>query len=708
MRVNPKLFQRRVLLFTLALGVLVAMPAPMAQEQGSPTHGTADGEWRFQSGDAWGTRYSPLDQINAENFEDLELQWVWRGDNYSPHPLYLSRSTPSYIDGVLYTVAGYRRTVVAFDPKSGETLWTYREPNTRRWEESMRASYGKGVGYGEVDGRGIIYVITPAFFLHAIDAKTGQHLEGFGKPVPIPGFPKTGVVDLLADLGHEYDPYDGIPFEVGYITNGSPPIVVNDTVVVGNTHEQGYNQTRIENVPGDILGYDTKTGEHKWKFNVIPQSESEFGFDTWENDAWQWTGDVSSWAPLSADLERGIVYIPTNAPTIDYYGGFRPGDNLYGTSLIALNADTGERVWHFQTTHHPIWNWDLPTVPILADVTVDGEEVPMVIQTTKQGMTFAFNRETGEPVWPIEELPVPQSVVPGEKLSPTQPFPTKPAPLNPLGLPEDSIIDFTPELKQEALEIMSQYRIGGPYMPPLPEGHTESVKGWVGCQGGLNITHPPALDAETGYLYQSSGPGCFGRLIQPGSKVDDETHGCTSSEGVCTTTGVTVSDWVNGSMGIGWGGPQGLSIHKPPYSKITAIDMNTGEHVWEIPIGATPERIKRHPALQGVDLGQTGGRSRAIMMVTKTLLLSSEANRGATGRMPSGDGSRSASLEAVDKMTGEMLGSIDLPAPSQYGMMTYMHEDRQYIVVQIGRGGTFPGSLAAFALPDDDEPELGH
>ena len=669
--------------FTLALGVLLAVPAvAIAQDRGSP-----EGEWRYQSGDAWGTRYSPLDQVDASNFEDLEIQWIWRGDNFSPHPLYLSRSTPSYIDGVLYTVAGYRRTVVAIDPKTGETLWTYREPNTKRWEESMRASYGKGVGYTEIDGRTVIYVITPAFFLHALDAKTGEHLEGFGRRVQIPGFPRTGVVDLLADLGHDYDPYKGIPMEVGYITSSSPPIVVNGTVVVGNSHEQGYNQTRIENVPGDILGYDARTGEHKWKFNVIPQSESEFGFDTWENDAWRWTGDVSSWAPLSADLERGIVYIPTNAPTIDYYGGFRPGNNLFGTSIIALNVETGQRAWHFQTVHHPIWNYDLPNVPILVDVTVNGEEVPMVIQTTKQGLTFAFNRETGEPVWPIEERPVTQSVVPGEQMSSTQPIPTKPEPLNPLGLSEDNVIDFTPELRREALELMSQYRIGGPYMPPLPNDHTESVRGWIACSGGLNITNPAVLDPETGILYQSSRPGCAGRTVRPGRDVDEGVHGCTSDSGDCTTAGATVSDWVRGG-GVGWSGPQGLPFHKPPYSKITAIDMNTGERVFEVPVGEASDQLKRHPALQGVDLSGVSGRGRAVMMATGSLLLATE---GANGP---------AVLNAHNKRTGEELGSVDLPAPGMYGMMTYMHEGRQYIVVQIAKGGQFPASLAALVLPE--------
>ena len=683
MTADPRGVRRLVLVF--ALGGLLALPAlvGIAQDRGTP-----DGEWRYQSGDAWGTRYSALDQINADNFEDLELAWIWRGDNYGPHPTYVSRSTPSYINGTLYTVTGYRRTAAAIDPATGETLWTYREPNTKRWEESMRSSYGKGVAYAEVDGRDVIYVITPAFFLHAFDAKTGEHLEGFGGQVPIPGFPRTGVVDLLADLGYDYDPYNGIPMDVGYITSSSPPIVVNGTVVVGNSHEQGYSQSRIENVPGHILAYDAKTGVHKWRFNVIPQSESEFGFDTWENEAWQWTGDVSSWAPLSADLDRGIVYIPTNAPTIDYYGGFRPGNNLFGTSTIALDAETGQRVWHFQTVHHPIWNYDLPNVPILADVTIDGAEVPIAIQTTKQGMTFVFNRETGTPIWPIEERPVPASIVPGEQLSPTQPFTTKPAPLNPLGLSEDQLIDFTPELRQEALEIMSQYRVGGPYMPPLPNNHTEDVKGWIACSGGLNITHPAVLDPETGYLYQSSGHGCSGRTVQPGSDVDDATHGCTADSGECTTTGTTVSDWVQGG-GVGWSGPQGLPMTKPPYSKITAIDLNSGEHAWEVPVGSAPERITRHPALRDLDLSGVSGVGRAVMMVSKSLLFATEGSNGPPV------------LNAHDKRTGEKLGSIELPAPGMYGMMTYAHEGRQFIVVQVGQGGTVPGSLAAFALPAD-------
>jgi glucose dehydrogenase len=297
-------------------------------------------EWFTLGNDFAHTRFTPADEITAENFSELEVAWEWDGASFGAVS---GRSTPSFIDGKLITVAGNNRHVIAIDPKSGETIWSYREPNTPRGAYSMRQDYGKGVGYAEIDGRGVVYIVSPAFFLTALDADTGVPIEGFGKPVPIDGFPQTGVVDLIADLGHPYDPYEGIPLETGYITSSSPPIVVNDTIIVGNSAEQGYHQARIENVPGDILGYDAKTGALKWKFNVIPKP-GEYGHETWENDAWEWTGDVSSWAPLSADPENNLVFIPTNSATIDYYGGFRPGDNLYGAAIIALDTRTGERV----------------------------------------------------------------------------------------------------------------------------------------------------------------------------------------------------------------------------------------------------------------------------------------------------------------------------------------------------------------------------
>ncbi len=669
----------------LVVGAATLLSAPL----GAQDRGTPPGEWRYIGGDAWHTRYSALDQITAENFEDLEIAWVWRGDNFGPFPLGVSRSTPVYVDGILYTVAGERRNVVALDPVSGETIWTYREPHTTRFDRGMRNGYGKGIAYGEVDGRGVVYIITPAFFLHALDAKTGRPVENWGTPVPLPGFPGTGVVDLLPDLiadwapwleweGGPYDPDFGIPRELGYITNSSPPIVVNGVVVVGNSAEQGYNQTRVENVPGDILGYDARTGEHLWKFNVIPRP-GEFGHETWENDAWEWTGDVSSWAPMSADPERGLVYIPTNPPTIDFYGGFRPGDGLFGTSVIALDVQTGERVWHLQTVHHDIWNFDNPTAPIALNVNVDGVPTPIVVQTTKQGFAYTVNRETGEPIWPIEERPVPQSDVPGEQLSPTQPFPTRPAPYEMQGLTEDDLIDYTPGLRAEALEIIRNYKIGPLFNAPIQMGHPSGLRSFVSCpSGAVNIQHPTSADPETGIMYVSTSRGCRSERLVPGREIDDPDD--------IMTTGTTFSDFAVIDRGD-FRGPQGLPIFKPPYSRIIAIDMNTGEHLWETPNGNTPERFVNHPALQGVELPNTGNTGAGITMVTETLLISAEGSSGAPV------------LHALDKITGDRLGTIDLPAPGQYGMMGFMHEGQQYIVVQVARPPQLPGSLVALRLP---------
>ncbi len=644
----------------LALAATAAADAP----------GTKDGQWHYLGGDSGHTRYSPANQINAENFADLEEAWVWDGASFQAQS---GRSTPSYINGKLYTVAGPRRHVVAIDPANGETLWSYREPNTRRWEYSMRQDYGKGVGYASIDGRDVIYIISPAFFLTALDAESGAPLEGFGKPVPIAGFPKTGVVDLLADLGHEYDPYEGITLETGYITSSSPPIVVNGVVVVGNSAEQGYNQSRIENIPGDILGYDAKTGEFLWKFNVIP-GPGEFGHETWENDAWKWTGDISSWAPLSADQERGIVYVPTNGATLDFYGGFRPGDNLFSTSLIALDVKTGKRVWHYQLVRHDIWNYDTPTAPILLDVTVNGKEVPIVVQATKQSFLYTFNRETGKPIWPIEDRPVPASKIPGEKLSETQPFPTRPAPFDIQGLTHDDLIDFTPELRQAAIDIVSEYEIGPLFNPPLHRDNEQGLIGALWCPGdigGVNIDAPPVADPISGILYVSSRKHCSTRIMAPGSERDRLIE---------EPTGTTIADYAVLS-GFGVRGPDDLNMFKPPYSRITAVDMNTGEHLWWIPVGETPERVLNHPQLKDIDIPNTGTGRAAPMVVTSTLL------------MYAGDASDGTPhLYAVDKVSGKQSGAVEVPATSSYGMMTYLHGGKQYVILQTG------SKLTALAL----------
>ena len=665
---------------SLTLTLLLLLPVGISSQERQNTYG----EWRYQSADAWGTRYSPVNQIDASNFEDLEVAWTFQSDNYGPAQDYQFKSTPTYVDGVLYTVAGTRRTVVAMDPGTGEILWTYREPHTTRWDRSMRQNYGKGVAYDEIDGRGVIYYTSPAFFLHALDAKTGRHLENFGSPVPLPGFPESGVVDLLPDLiadwgpwlewDEPYDPDYGIPRELGFITSSSPPIAVNGVVVVGNSAEQGYNQTRVENVPGDILGYDARTGEYMWKFNVIPRP-GEFGHETWENDAWQWTGDISSWAPMSADYERGIVYIPTNPPTIDYFGGFSPGDNLFGTTVIALDVQTGEREWHFQVVHSDQWNYDLPNVPMVVDLEVDGREIPSVIQTTKHGLQFAFNRETGEPIWPIEEVPVAQTVVPGNWTSATQPVPTRPEPTESFGLPEEDLIDFTPELREQAMELIGDYRIGGPFMPRLYEDHNTGVEDNIRCYGvGLNIPSPATIDPTTGILYVPSTKTCSGGSLAPGALSDEPDNPAT--------TGTTLSQWVAGPGG-GLPRVEGLRAWKPPYSRLNAYDMNTGERIWWIPIGDAPEDVVNHPALQGVNTSEFGSGQSSIQIVAGDLLLATEGSNGPPV------------LNAFHKLTGEFVGEVELPGNGQYGMMTYLHGGEQYVVVQVQR----PGRLVALKLP---------
>lgn len=691
---------RRFGRLSLVAGLGAVLAAPSAGAAQGP--GTEGGQWHYLGGDAWHTRYLPADEVTASNFENLEVAWEWNGGSFGTGA-YVMRSTPSYVDGSLYTVAGRHRSVVALDASTGETKWSYREPETPRFEYSMRAGYGKGVAYGEIDGRKVIYISSPGFFLHAIDAETGNHLENWGRTVDIDGFPKTGVVDMVEDLiqdwgpwedhvaaGGTYDPAQGLPLELGYITTSSPPIVVNDVVVVGNSAEQGYNQSRIENVPGDILGYDARTGELLWKFHVIPRP-GEVGHETWENDAWEWTGDVSSWAPMASDPERGLVYIPTNGATMDWYGGFRPGDNLFSTSLIALDVRTGERVWHYQMVHHDIWNYDTPTAPVLMDVTVDGEEIPGIFQATKQAWVYALNRETGEPIWPIEEKPVPQSGVPGEQLSPTQPFPTWPAPFDFQGRTEEHLIDYTPEIRALALEWAEATRQFVPlFNPPTYEGNDDGRGGANICPGntgGVNITGPAIADPVDGVMYITSHAGCTRTYLEAGELRDNERQ-----------TGKTVVDYATARPGASprptppamdnpFEGLPADFIFDGPRGRISAIDMNTGEYLWVIPHGDAPaeeqEAIRNHPLLQGLDIEVNRGRGgHSTMIVTPELLI-------ASGEDANGD----TFIFAIDKATGERVGQVPIPSRARYGMSGWVHEGRQYILVQQSTG------LIAYALP---------
>jgi quinoprotein glucose dehydrogenase len=650
----------RLMFWLLSFIVLIVAPV-------SAQHGAPNGDWPYWGGDAGSTRYSALDQINKNNVQKLEIAWRWYSANYGPIPEFYFRATPLEVGGVIYTVAGERRAAVAIDAGTGETLWMWRMKNNPRWEKSPRRFSGRGLAYSEVDGEGRIIVVTPGYYMVMLDAATGRPVDGFGK---------NGIIDLQEGLGFKVDPVNGIDPKYGLITHGSPPIVVNDIIVVGNAHGRGYYPKQKENIPGHIRGYDIKTGKQRWIFHVIPKP-GEYGHDTWEGDSWTYTGNISSWATLSADPELNIVYIPTDCPTGDYYGGHRHGDNLYGTALVALNVKTGKRIWHQQFVKHDIWNYDTPTAPNLLDIRVKRKKIKAIVQATKQGWAYVFDRKTGKPVWPMEERKVPASDVPGEKTSPTQLYPTWPLPFELQEVTVDELIDFTPELRAQAVELASKYRMGPIFTPPSlaedPEDGTQGTFVMPGANGGANIPGGAVVDPETGIFYVAS----------------EKRHSVIR----------LVNDPEKSSMNYislgpgGIRGPQGLQLLKPPYSRIVAIDMNTGKHLWNIPNGNTPKSLSEHPALEGVDLPQTGNMAHAGLVITKTLLFSGEGRGGDPW------------FRAYDKKTGEVVAEIELPAQTNHPPMTYMHNGKQYIVMPVAAPG-HPAELVALALPDEDEEEL--
>jgi glucose dehydrogenase len=661
--VSPQRALSRARVIQILTGAaIIALTTAAAAATPSRHAGTLNGEWRYWGGDEGSTRYSPLDQINADNFQDLEVAWRWKNDNFGPEVDYILRATPLYVKGRLYSVAGQRRAVVAIDPKTGETLWMWRMKDNPRWQKSTRKNYGKGVAWAEVNGRDVIYVITPGFYLVALDADSG---------LPIPGFGINGVVDLHLGLGdYAIHPDYGMG-DAGDITSSSPPIIVNGVIVVGNSHDRGYYPDSPQNVPGHIRGYDAATGRMLWRFNVVPKP-GEYGYDTWEAGSAEYTGNVSSWPPLSADSDLGHVYLVTDTPTNDYYGGDRLGDNLFGTSILALDVKTGKRVWHFQLVRHDVWNYDNPDAPKVLDVRMGRRTVPVVAAATKQGWIYVFNRQTGEPIWPIEDRPVPQSDVPGERLAPTQPFVTRPPAFELQGVTEDDIIDFTPELREQGLAIARQYRMGPLFTPPSLLNAEDGTKGAFnqpGANGAANIPGGATVDPETGMLYVASERGHSVLSLVPGAE-----RGSTS-----------------GFVSMGPGGvrgPQGLELFKPPYGSVVAIDLKAGDLAWRIPNGDTPDLVRNHPALQGVAIPRTGKRSHATILVTRSLLYYGEGRNGAP------------LLHAVDKPSGRELGTIELPAPTNTAPMTYLHEGRQYIVLAVGGAGK-PGELVALTLPED-------
>ena len=637
----------------------------VAQDQTAEQEIPPDVEWATYGGDLANTRYSPLDQVDADNFDDLEIAWRFKTESFGPEPEFNFQSTPLMVDRVLYTTAGTRRAVVALDAVTGEILWMHRLDEGPRGAAAPRRLSGRGLAYRDDGANGQIFYVTPGYQLIGLDAATGDRLASFGTG---------GIVDLKRQMDQELDPITG---EVGL---HATPIVTGNTIIVGAAHLPGGSPETKEKPKGYVRGFNADTGERRWIFHTIPTAD-EFGNDTWLNESWRYTGNGGVWTQISVDETLGMAYLPVEMATGDYYGGHRHGDNLFTDSIVAVDLDTGERVWHFQTIHHDIWDWDLPAAPVLVDITVDGRPIKAVVQPSKQTWLYVFDRLTGEPVWPIEERPVATGDVPGEWYSPTQPFPTKPPALDLQGFHPDDVIDFTPELKAKAEEVLSRFRIGPIFTPPSV-AEADGTLGTImvpASTGGINWPGG-SVDPETGIYYQYSKT----ELTSLGLINDPERSNMDFIRG--RPEGVSGRD---AALNV-----EGLPLVKPPWGRITAVDLNTGEIIWQIPHGEAPDNIRNHELLEGVTLSRTGWPGRIGTLVTKTLVIAGDA-----GVFTTESGEQGAMLRAYDKDNGEEVGAVYMPTRQTGSPMTYRVDGVQYLVVAIsGRG--YAGELLAFRLPE--------
>ena len=658
------------------VAVLVAAWAAVPHGQG----GAARGEWSSYGGDLGHTRYAPLDQIAAANFNDLEVAWRFKTDNLGPRPEFNLQSTPLMVRGRLYSTGGTRRAVVSLDAATGELLWVHSEDEGARAAASPRQLSGRGLAYWSDGEEERILYVTPGYRLVALDARTGSPISGFGR---------NGIVDLKADLDPSLD------LTTAPIGLHATPTIAGNVVIVGAAFETGANPKSRRNVKGAVRGFDVRTGRRLWMFKTIPEP-GEVGHETWENDSWAYTGNTGVWAQISADEELGMAYLPVELPTHDYYGGARPGNGLFGESLVAIDYRTGERKWHFQLVHHGIWDLDIPCAPILADIRVNGRTIRAVAQPSKHGFLYVFDRVTGEPIWPIEERPVPQGDTPGEKYSPTQPFPTRPAAYDRQGLAIDDLIDFTPELRAEALKTVAQYRIGPLFTPPAvsrAEGPIATLS--MATQAPATNWAGGAYDPDTHvlYVYSQSAVATLGLVPPPEGAADGvRYHQGTVLTGARRTGG---SGSATGQAGGAATAPtvQGLPLIKPPYGRMNAIDLDAGTILWQVPHGETPEAVRNHPALKGLTIPRTGRPGNVGTLVTRTLVIAGEPGFG-----PTPSGQRGSLLRAYDKRTGADVGAVYMPAPQTGSPMTYMLNGRQYLIVAIS-GGSYSGELVAFRLP---------
>lgn len=648
--------------------------------------GAKNGEWTTYGGDLGNTRYSPLDQISADNFSKLQVAWRFKTESLGPRTEYNLEATPLMAKGVVYSVAGTRRAVVALDGATGELLWVHGEREGARGAAAPRQLSGRGLSYW-TDGREErIYYVTPGYRLVALDAKTGALVPSFGT---------NGVLDLKLNDDQEIDLVTG---EVGL---HSAPIVAGDTIIVGAAHKSGGVPKSRGNVKGFVRGFDVRTGKRLWIFHTIPKP-GEFGYDTWEKDSADYTGNTGVWGQISVDPDLGMAYLPVELPTGDYYGGHRPGNGLFGESVVAVDLKTGQRKWHYQLVHHGIWDMDIPCAPMLVDINVNGRAIKALAQPTKQAFLYVFDRTNGQPVWPIVERPVEQSTVPGEKTSPTQPFPTKPPAYNKQGAVIDDLIDFTPELHAEAVKLASMYHMGPVFTPPVvskPEGPLGTLA--MATANGGTVWQGGSYDPEThiAYMYSRRVIGSLGLLPPPSPSVSDMNYVQGSAQ-----TGVRSAGGAGADGGAAPGGPaetnvrvlavQGLPLAKPPYGQITAIDLNKGEILWEVAHGETPDDIRNNPALKGLNIPRTGRAGIIGTLITKNLVIAGEA-----GTFTTPSGQKGAMMRAYDKTNGKEVGAVYMPAGQTGSPMTYMLNGKQYIVVAVGGPG-YPAEFIAYRLPN--------
>lgn len=705
-----------------AAGLVLWMASPVSGQQGGNGQpSTKKFEWPMYTADLAGSKYTPADQINASNFGKMEVAWRFKTDAFGTRPEYKLEGTPIMVNGVIYTTAGTRRSVVALDAKTGELMWSHSMREGNRAAIAPRQLSGRGVSYW-TDGRGddrVVYVTT-GYRLVELNAHTGAVIPSFGRE---------GIVDLKEGM------YTGtgkqIDLETGEAGVHSTPTVVKDTIIVGSSFKEGMTVVTHNNTKGLVRAYDAKTGKLIWTFHTIPK-KGEFGYNTWENGSADTNGNTGVWTQITVDEEAGLVYLPVESPTSDYYGGERPGNDLFGESLVCVDLKTGQRKWHYQIVHHPIWDYDLSSAALLVDINVDGKPIKAVAVPSKEAFLYVFDRITGKPVWPITERPVPQSDVPGEKTSLTQPFPTKPPAYarNFMKIPDD-LIDFTPEMRAQAIDNISRYKVTNQMFTP---GIVGDQKGFLGAinlgnaSGGTNwpgagfdpetkivyaqaqqsavtpisLRKPPAGFSDITYVSGrndqefrvAEGPG-FGSAADAPRRPNPNAAGGGRGAGRAggpAGAGATPAGGGRGGNGLT---VDGLSIIKPPYGVISAINLDRGDIQWQVPYGETPDAVRNNPALKGLNIPNTGQPGSVGVLITKSLVILGDSQLTTTPQHP-----RGAMLRAYDKTNGKEVGAVWMPAPQSGSPMSYEVDGKQYVIVAVS-GGSYSGEYIAYALPNN-------